>query len=160
MSTVRVRTMIGLAVSAVTLVVAGTAQAMTLAVGSPELTARIVVTVPVTVTCDQFSPTLTVFSQSISIRVEQAAGRAIARGTGQVFSSFPSPLLFPCDGNAQEILVSVLADPAGPPFHGGKAIVSANGSAEAGTPSPFGSGFIAPFDRQTVSVPSVEVRLH
>lgn len=160
MSTIRVRTMIGLAVSAITLALAGTAQAMTLAVGSPELTARIAVTVPVTITCDPFSPTLTVFSQSISVRVEQAAGREIARGTGQAFSSFPSPLLFPCDGKTHELLVTVLADAAGPPFHGGKAIVSANGSAEAGTPNPFGSGFMAPFDRQTVSVPSVEVRLH
>jgi hypothetical protein len=151
--------MIGLAVSAVTLALAGTAKAMTLAVGSPERTARIAVTVPVTVTCNPFGSSLTVFSQSISVRIEQAAGREIARGTGQVFSSFPSPLLFPCDGNTHELLVTVLADPAGPPFHGGKAIVSVNGSADAGTPSPFGSGFIARFDRQTVSVPSVEVRL-
>ena len=91
MSTVRFRTMIGLAVSAVTLALAGTAQAMTLAVGSPELTARIAVTVPVTVSCDPFSPSLTVFSQSITVRVEQAAGREIARGTGTLFSLFPSP---------------------------------------------------------------------
>ena len=160
MSTVRFRTMIGLAVSAVTLALAGTAQAMTLAVGSPELTARIAVTVPVTVSCDPFSPSLTVFSQSITVRVEQAAGREIARGTGTLFSSFPSPLLFACDGNAHELPVTVLADPAGPPFHGGKAIVSVNGSAEAGTPNPFGSGFMAPFDRQTVSVPAVQVHLH
>lgn len=159
MPTVRVRMMIGLAVSAVTLALAGTAQAMTVAVGSPELTARIAVTVPVTVTCNPFSPSLTVFSQSITVRIEQAAGREIARGAGTLFSSFPSPLLFPCDGIAHELPVTVLADPVGPPFHGGKAIVSVNGSAEAGTPSPFGSGFVAPFDRQTVSVPAVEVRL-
>ena len=56
MSSLPVRTLIGLAVSAVTLALAGTAQAMTLAVGSPELTARIAVTVPVTVTCNPFSP--------------------------------------------------------------------------------------------------------
>ena len=158
MFTVRVRTMIGLAVLAVTLALGGTAQAMTLAVGSPDLAARIAVTVPVTVTCNPVG-SLTVFSQMITVRVEQAAGRAIARGTGTLFAAFPSPLLFPCDGSTQELSVIVLADPAGPPFHGGKAIVIANGSSEAGTPSPFGSGFVAPFDRQDVSVAAVQVKL-
>jgi len=154
-----VRTFIGLAVSAVTLALAGTAQAMTLAVGSPELAARIAVTVPVTVTCSPFSPSLTLISQSVTVRVEQAAGRAIARGTGSLFTSFPSPQLFPCDGSLHELSVAVVADPAGPPFHGGKAIVTVTGSSDAGTPSPFGQGFIAPFERQTASIPAVEVRL-
>ena len=160
MSIFRVRMIIGLTVSAVTLALAGTAQAITLAVGSPDLAARIAVTVPVTVTCDPFTPTLTLFQQSITVRVEQAAGREIARGTGASFTFFPSPMLFPCDGSAHEVSVVVVADPAGPPFHGGKAILTVTASAEAGTPSPFGSGFMAPFERQTVSVPAVVVRLH
>ena len=98
MSTVRVRTMIGLAVSAVTLVVAGTAQAMTLAVGSPELTARIVVTVPVTVTCDQFSPTLTVFSQSISIRVDRRLGARSRGARGKCSARSRHPCCFRATG--------------------------------------------------------------
>ena len=124
---------------------------MTLAVGSPELAARIAVTVPVTVTCNPFSPSLTLISQSVTVRVEQAAGRAIARGTGSLFTSFPSPQLFPCDGTAHELPVTVLGEnPAGPPFHGGKAIVElVNGWAEAGTPNPFGSGVHGAVRRQT-----------
>jgi hypothetical protein len=158
MSANRVRTVIGLSIAIVTLALAGAAQAMTLDVGSPNLTARVFVTVPVTVTCDPVSAGLTVFSQSVTVRVEQAAGRGIARGTGGLGSSYPS-LLFPCDGSAQTLAVTVLADPAGPPFHGGPAILTATGNSTAGIPLGFGS-FMGPFETQSVSIAATQVTLH
>src|SRR5262245_19554721 len=153
------RTVIGLAAAAATLALAGAAEAMTLAVGSVELDARVAVTVPITVTCDPPSPGLTVNSQSITVRVEQAAGKGIARGTGGLSGCSPSQLLFPCDGSTRELSVSILADPVGPPFHGGSAIVTATGSSTACLPSPFG-GCGSPFETQSVTIGATKVKLH
>ena len=111
----------------------GAAQAMTVSLGSPSLTSRLLVTVPVTVTCSPFDPSLTVFSESIGASVEQASGRAIAHGfTQQLVFSVPATL-FTCDGSATTIPVQVPADTSSVPFHGGNAIVSASAGASAGT---------------------------
>jgi hypothetical protein len=132
------------------------AQALTMEVGTPDLVARVAINVPVTVNCAPFSPGLAISSQTVSVRVEQAAGHEIAFGTASVFS-FGTPL-FPCDGAEHTILVTVLADPAGAPFHGGKAVLSASARSEAGVPLPFG-GFGPPFESQISSVAPTAVRL-
>lgn len=50
-----------------------------------------------------------------------------------LFGFLPN-LLFACDGSEYTVTVVILADPAGPPFHGGPAAFSATASATAGTP--------------------------
>jgi hypothetical protein len=113
---------------------AASAQAMSVSVGGkPSLSARLAITVPVTVSCSPFDPSLTLFSEDVYVTVEQAAGTAIAHGSGGAFSTLPT-LLFPCDDSTSTIPVTVLADTSGPPFHGGKAVFVASASAAAGIP--------------------------
>jgi hypothetical protein len=155
----RLRRTVGLAAIVVGLATASSASAMTATLGEPDLIARVALTVPVTVTCDAPSPGLVVFSQSVSVVVEQAAGKDIARGTGNVFSSFPA-LTFPCNGTPTPLTVGVLADPNGPPFHGGPAVVRVTVSATAGVPLPCCPGaFMGPFETQTAVIGPAEVRL-
>jgi|SRR6266581_1171401 hypothetical protein len=75
---------------------------------------RIVVTVPVQITCGP----LEVGTAQQSATIEQAAGHEIAQGSG--FADQP----IVCDGTAQPNTFTFLADPSGPPFHGGNAAVS------------------------------------
>lgn len=159
MSTTRARGMLALATAIAALAVAGTAQAMTVSVGTPDLTARVAIDVPVSVTCNPFSPGLVAYSQTVSVLVEQAAGTQIARGSTGVFNPYPA-LLFPCDGSAHTLTLTLVADPSGPPFHGGPAIVRASATATAGTPLVCCPGaFTVPFETQSIST-LTEVRLH
>lgn len=112
---------------------AATAQATTISLGAPSLSGRVAIIEPVTVSCLPLDPSLTLFEQSVNVSVEQGSGRSIARGSGSVGGFLPT-LLFACDGNQKTVPVTVLADTAGPPFHGGTAVVSASASALAGTP--------------------------
>ena len=154
----RIATVLLTVVSAAAL--AGSARAVTATVGEPDLVGRLAITVPVTLTCDAPSPGLVIMSQSLVVRVQQAAGREIARGTAQLFA-FSSRLLFPCDGTEATILVDVVADPAGPPFHGGPALVTGSVRAEAGVPFPCCPGsFTGPFETQSADLGLVEVRIH
>lgn len=102
------------------LIIAGPAQAnpgVTVAIGSSAtLQSRVLLTLPVTVSCD---PVGDFFAMSF-VSVEQAAGRQIARGTG---FNFPLPV---CDSTPHTYPVSVLADASGPPFHGGQAVAFAS----------------------------------
>ena len=75
---------------------------------------RVVATVPVQITC---APVGTVFDIMPTATIEQAAGHAIASGSGG-----PSQPIV-CDGTPHPNTVTFLADPAGPPFHGGPAAV-------------------------------------
>jgi hypothetical protein len=106
--------------AAMTLILAGTAQAdpgVTVAIGSSAtLQSRVLLTLPITVSCD---PVGDFFTMSF-VSVEQAAGTQIARGTG---FNFPQPI---CDSTSRTYPVSVLADPSGPPFHGGQAVAFAS----------------------------------
>ena len=99
---------------------------MTITIGSPvELQSRLLVTVPVTVTCVapiSVDPTLTQ-PGFVGVTVEQASGTRVATGSGgtQLVSCSPVP---------QTFLVQVtpnvgFADSAA--FHGGPAIVSSAG---------------------------------
>jgi hypothetical protein len=88
---------------------------VTITVGATAtLQSRIVATVPVQITC---GPLEVGFAQE-SATIEQAAGKQIAHGQG--FSDQP----IVCDGTAQPNTFTFLADPSGPPFHGGDAAVS------------------------------------
>jgi hypothetical protein len=134
-------TMVGVAITSV----AAAAPGMTVTLGAPDLSARVSIIVPVTVSCSPFDPSLTIISESVFVRVEQASGNQIVRGSGDIgsggiFGNSPT-VLFPCDATAHTVFVTVLADPAGPPFHGGPALFSANAGASAGLPCFPGSTF-------------------
>lgn len=105
--------------SVVALVGPGLAKAdpgVTVAIGSTAtLESRVLLTVPITVTCD---PVGDFFTMSF-ISVEQASGSRIASGSG-----FISTLT--CDSASHTYAVNVLADTSGPPFHGGQAVASAS----------------------------------
>jgi hypothetical protein len=94
--------------------------------GTGTLTGRVALTIPVTVTCTPFwdPNTQQLVDESIILNVEQASGRDIARANGFVRSDFTGPQLFRCDGSSATIPLSMLADPTGPPFHGGFVVVS------------------------------------
>jgi hypothetical protein len=105
--------------------------------------ARVAVSVPVIVSCSPFDPAYTRTSDTISVSVAQASGRDVAAGFG--FASWsiygmgqPAPL-FACDGSEQTTTVSVPANTLGPPFHGGRAVVTATAYASAGLPCYPGS---------------------
>jgi len=76
-------------VMAAAAVIAGSTAAVasggtTMTVGSPTLSGRVLITVPLTITCSPFDPSLTFFSASGAVSVEQAVGRQIATGFGSV----------------------------------------------------------------------------
>jgi hypothetical protein len=121
-------------VAAVSAATAIAAQAMTITLGQPSLSARVAITVPVTVSCAPPSdPSLPLSSAGVSVSVEQAAGKQIAHGvTSLNFMGGPVPPPFTCDGTNQTLNVTVLADPSGAPFHGGQAVVSASAFASFG----------------------------
>lgn len=137
------------------------ATAATLSLGTPSLTSRVAVTEPVTVTCSAFDPSLTLFSESITVQVEQAAGQAVARASAFKGGFLPT-LLFPCDGTQTTIPVTMTADPAGPPFHGGPAVFTASVGAAAGTPCFPGSNtcFTSPIVGQSASSGPVALNMH
>jgi hypothetical protein len=139
---------------------AAAAGAMTVRIGTPNLSARVLVEVPLFVTCSPFDASLTLFQESVSVSVEQAAGKAIAQGTA-FRTPPPGSLLFPCDGAEHELSVSVLANPAGAPFHGGAAVVSASAGAVAGIPCfPGSTTCFLGTASQSASVGPLPVRMH
>jgi len=121
-------------VAAVSAATAIAAQAMTITLGQPSLSAKVAITVPVTVSCAPPSnPSLPLSSAFVSVSVEQAAGKQIAHGVASLnFMGGPVPPPFTCDGTDQALNVTVLADPSGAPFHGGQVVVSASGSVSFG----------------------------
>jgi hypothetical protein len=84
------------------------------------LTAHILVTVPVTVTCNPLDIPLS-FAET-GFQVEQAVdhGTAIAQASGY-FANDPSV----CDGSPHTMVMQGLAVPSGPPFRRGNAILTA-----------------------------------
>jgi hypothetical protein len=94
---------------------------------------RVVVEVPVTVSC--WVPNST--GAGVSVTITQAVGDRIANGYGNL------PEELPCDGEAHEATVSVIANSGGAPFRVGKAAVQANVYAcEAGTVEPMNCAFV------------------
>jgi hypothetical protein len=105
-------------------------------VGAGTLTDKVAVTIPVTVTCAGpfWDPTTQqLFDENIQLSVEQASGKQIARGTGSASLALPIAQPQQCDGSAVTIPVTILADPTGPPFHGGGLVVTGSVSFQAGT---------------------------
>ena len=143
----------------VALAATSTASAMTTTIGDVGLIGKVSLTVPITVTCDAPSPGLAIIGQNVSVTLEQAAGKQIARASATV-AAFSPTLLFPCDGTPASLSVSVLADPAGPPFHGGKAVARVTVKSEAGVPFPCCPGsFTGPFETQTAVAGPILVKL-
>jgi hypothetical protein len=140
---------------------ASAAEALTISPGSPTLTGRIAITEPVMVTCSPFDPTLTLDSESLNVQVEQAAGKAIAHGTGFT-SSFSPTSLFPCDDSQSTVPITIYADPAGPPFHRGKAVFTETASAGAATPCFPGSTtcFTNPSAIQSAGTGPIALAIH
>ena len=153
---------VGLAGAACMLVLgitATTASAMTLSLGAPTLSNRILISVPATVSCDPFDASLTYFAYGVTVSVQQAAGREIARGTGAAGSFMDG--LIPCDSAPHTVDVNVSADPAGPPFHGGPASFSASAYADAGyCYGPNGSWGCALLAWQSASTGSTTLNLN
>ena len=104
----------------------GTSNGMTLTIGNPiSLQNHLLITVPVTVTCVAPISVDPTFSQpgGLGVTVEQASKNTVAIGEGNVE-------LDSCSPAPQTFLVQVtpnLGPTATAPFHGGPAIVSANG---------------------------------
>jgi hypothetical protein len=132
-----------------------------LTVGSPSLTARTLINVPVTVTCSIDPSVATfIFDESVDVNVQQAAGRSFATGAGSVSGSQTNSLAFPCNGTPTRLNVAVLANPGGVPFHGGPAVISASMTVIAGYESFPGCGCGPINVWQTFSANPQTVTLH
>jgi hypothetical protein len=111
---------------------------MTVSVGSSTLAARVLLTVPVVVVCDSLSDPNT-FSDNVSVTVQQASGRSIVTGTGQVSGGSGSPFgggpFLTCDGSTQNTVMVHIVPSA--PFHGGPAIFTVSASHITGSCNPF-----------------------
>jgi len=127
----RLTVLVAAAAAALTPAVA-MASTFTLSTGTPSLTDRTLITLPVTVSCS-IDPAVAnyIFDESISASVQQPSGRSFATGTGVLFGYQANPI-FLCDGSTKTVTMAVLANPAGPPFHGGPAILSVGVSVTAG----------------------------
>lgn len=125
---------VAVATAAIFAATASAAPAMTLRIGKPALSGRVSITVPLTISCSPFDPSLTLIETTADVSVEQASGTGIARGSGEAFGDILyGPTAWLCDGTDQTVPVTVLADPAGPPFHGGPAVFWASAFAVGGT---------------------------
>jgi len=103
---------------------------MTVSVGPVTLTARLVATTAVTVTCQSKPPNEYPISsgwesQGLTFSVKQASGRSIAFGQAAV----PFDPNVVCDGLPHVLSASVSADPAGVAFKNGTAVVAVDGFA-------------------------------
>jgi hypothetical protein len=85
---------------------------------SGTVSARVLVTVPVSLTCDPSfnNPATGVAEGELTVRVEQGSGDDIAFGSTSVGIT--------CTGAPEVLNVAVTADPFGAPFHGGPAVAT------------------------------------
>ena len=110
-------------------------------VGTPKVSkSRVAVSVPVDVTCPELDPSYTLVIQIITVEVRQALGGRIAHGSGSAIGTSSGELLVVCDGTAQTVNVSVLADVSGPPFRSGWMTVTASAEFSAGVEQEPGCG--------------------
>jgi hypothetical protein len=122
---------------------------ISLSVGSSAgLTARLLATVPVDVTCKLNALGIAAGASTtpdggsfVNVSLQEASGRGIANGFGSVFG-------FLCDGVVHHFLVPVLANGCcpSPPWHGGTALVTADAEAfwcpcDPNTGQPTGGAF-------------------
>jgi hypothetical protein len=109
---------------------------MTITVGTPMLTSRLLLTVPVSVVCAPLPDTP--ISDFVSVSVEEAYGRSVSTGSATVGggpgSVYGGNTFLTCDGVTQNVvMLSVLPDSGSGPFHGGGAIFTVQASHAAGT---------------------------
>jgi hypothetical protein len=148
------------AVVAVFGAITASAQAMTVSLGAPQLSAKVWIAEPVTVSCSPFDPSLILYSEFVSVSVEQASAQGIAHGYGGLSGSIPT-VLFPCDNSSHTVVVNVLADSAGRPFHGGAAVFTASANAAAGTPCfPGSTTCFTNYTAQSGSAAATTLNLH
>jgi hypothetical protein len=107
---------------------AGSAGGMSIAIRSVRLTAKVVVQVEVSVTCQPKPvseyPVRSYWDEtSVQGYVRQASGKSIAFGSIQTRFSGDAV----CDGTPHLFLLDVAAEPAGVPFKAGSAVVAASG---------------------------------
>ena len=134
---------------------------MTMSVGAPRVGGRVLMTVPLTITCSPFDPTLTVISAGAFVSVEQASGQSIAQGFGSVGGSMGFPqIAYNCDGTPQNVPVLVQANPNGPPFHGGPASFRISAGANAGLPCNFYPGCFTNIVGQNASLGPTILNVH
>jgi hypothetical protein len=135
------------------------ASAMTTSIGAPSLTAKVLVSVPVTISCSPFDAALTPVNSNAFVSIEQASGKAIARGSGSTSGPLSAaPLPFTCDGADHVVNVDVTADPAGPPFKHGSAVV--RGGASASAAQQCGPNCFFNFTVQSANLGPTEVKIH
>jgi hypothetical protein len=109
---------------------AGSSGGMSIEIENVVLTAKVVVTVDLTVTCQPKPPSeypiLSGWEQAgLSLWVKQASGRSIAAG----YADVPLAPETMCDGSPHTVRASVSADADGVPFKSGSAVVAAAGFA-------------------------------
>jgi hypothetical protein len=120
------------AVAALVMAAAASAAAPTIRLGDAQLIGKVAITVPVSVSCAPPEGDRVLQTTSLSVSVQQAAGKEIAYGSGFV-GGFNS-MAFTCDGSEQTVPVTISANPSGAPFHGGKIVVTASAFASTAEP--------------------------
>ncbi len=134
------------------------ASGLTVSIGTPTLTNRTLITLPVTVSCPAIDPTVAdfIFGEQVNASVQQPVGQSFATASGGVGGS-QNNLVFSCDGTSKTVTLSMLANPTGPPFHGGPAIISASVAVQAGFEAfpGCGCGFVTLFESATAGPQSV-----
>ncbi len=99
--------------------------------GTANLIGKVVAQVPVTATCGLFDPTLP-FQFSTAVTLTQARAKEIAQGSGFVgVNTTGTTVPVVCDGTPQSFVMNINANPSGPPFKNGTAVLSAFASAGA-----------------------------
>jgi hypothetical protein len=103
------------------------AATLTVQVGQATLSQKVVVSVPVTVSCTLNPEALPEFPQQgtvVQVDIVQAIGKSSTAGTGVAFG-------FACDGAQHTFLISVMASPTsgGLHFKKGQAVIEASASA-------------------------------
>jgi hypothetical protein len=94
-----------------------------------QLTAHVLITMSVTVTCGPYEVPPT--TSGLSVTVRQAVKRQIA--TGSAFLGFMTPdFSLTCDGVPHVYTVNILPNPDSPPFRRGDAVVDGFASAVTG----------------------------
>ena len=96
------------------------------------LTAKIAISVPVTIVCDPLGgPGV---QSTVSVQVKQANGKQISSGSGEVLASPGIGNLLICDGSTQNnVVVQVMPDQGSGPFKNGAAYVTASFTYEGGS---------------------------
>ena len=81
------RVILPISIAAAALIpISAAASGFTVTAGSPSLTDRTLITLPVTVTCPAIDPAVAnfIFSESVTVSVQQPVGQSFATGSGTI----------------------------------------------------------------------------